>query len=331
MTTYNWQAQLPALEAQYRIPAGLLGALIRAESGGRQDAVSPVGAIGLGQLMPATARALGVDPRDPAQNLKGAAMYLSQQLRQFGGDVNKTLAAYNAGPGAVKKYNGIPPYRETQDYVKRVTGYWQESSRYGQQAGATAPMVAGVAPVAPVRKTVPGTDQGSLNKLAYLYADEPTIGNAIANQRIQKQNAMDGDFAKAAERYNINNQAYNATAIGSNALGAASAGKSGWFKTPNGFVQNIRPGEKSYQFLQRLGTKGFGLLNDPGSSQTTGGQHAENSWHYREGAVDFGDARNPWDKLNNYYSWVNARKKQLGITELLNEGDHIHTASNLGG
>ncbi len=92
---------------------------IEVESAYRQDAVSRAGAIGLGQLMPATARDLGVDPRDPLQNLDGSARYLAMMLETFG-DPRLALAAYNAGPDAVRQYSGIPPYRETQNHVARV-------------------------------------------------------------------------------------------------------------------------------------------------------------------------------------------------------------------
>jgi soluble lytic murein transglycosylase-like protein len=100
----------------------LIGAVIAAESGFRADAVSPAGAQGLMQLMPGTARALGVaDPFDPRQNILGGAEYLRQQLERFG-TVEKALAAYNAGPGAVSRHGGVPPYPETRHYVERVLG-----------------------------------------------------------------------------------------------------------------------------------------------------------------------------------------------------------------
>ena len=97
----------------------LFRANIEIESAYRQNAVSSAGAIGFGQLMPATARDLGVDPRDPLQNLDGSARYLAMMLELFG-DPRLALAAYNAGPDAVLQYNGIPPYRETQNHVARV-------------------------------------------------------------------------------------------------------------------------------------------------------------------------------------------------------------------
>jgi membrane-bound lytic murein transglycosylase MltF len=97
----------------------LFRANIEIESAYRQNAVSSAGAIGLGQLMPATARDLGVEPRDPLQNLDGSARYLAMMLELFG-DPRLALAAYNAGPDAVRQYGGIPPYRETQNHVARV-------------------------------------------------------------------------------------------------------------------------------------------------------------------------------------------------------------------
>ena len=97
----------------------LYRANIEVESAYRQDAISSAGAIGLGQLMPATARDLGVDPRDPLQNLDGSARYLAMMLETFG-DPHLALAAYNAGPDAVRQYGGVPPYRETQNHVARV-------------------------------------------------------------------------------------------------------------------------------------------------------------------------------------------------------------------
>jgi hypothetical protein len=99
----------------------LILAMVAAESAFRPDAVSPKGAQGLMQLMPATARELGVaDSLDPFQNLDGGTRYLKQLLARYKGDVKKAVAAYNAGPGAVQRHNGVPPYRETLHYVERV-------------------------------------------------------------------------------------------------------------------------------------------------------------------------------------------------------------------
>ncbi len=105
---------------EWGIPAALAKAVIRQESGGNPNAVSRVGATGVMQLMPATAKSLGVkNIKDPAQNIWGGMKYLAQQYKQFG-NWALALAAYNAGPGAVQKYKGIPPFKETQNYVKNI-------------------------------------------------------------------------------------------------------------------------------------------------------------------------------------------------------------------
>lgn len=104
---------------QVQLEPELLGSLVWAESRYCVDAESPKGALGLGQLLPETAVQLGVDPLDPAQNLLGAARYLREQLDTFG-SLNLALAAYNAGPGAVNRYGGVPPFAETERYVGEV-------------------------------------------------------------------------------------------------------------------------------------------------------------------------------------------------------------------
>ena len=109
-----------AASDKYQIDPKLVSAVAEVESGGNQGAESPAGAIGVMQLMPDTAAPLGVNPYDKQQNIEGGAKYLRQMLDSFGGDVKKAVAAYNAGPNAVKKYGGVPPYPETQDYVDKV-------------------------------------------------------------------------------------------------------------------------------------------------------------------------------------------------------------------
>jgi soluble lytic murein transglycosylase-like protein len=107
--------------AKYNLSPGLIRSVIRAESNFQPDAVSSAGAKGLMQLMPETAKELGVtNPFDIQQNIDGGSRYLRQMLDRFGGDLKLALAAYNAGPGAVEQYNGNVPYAETLQYVKRV-------------------------------------------------------------------------------------------------------------------------------------------------------------------------------------------------------------------
>ena len=105
---------------KFKVDPALIQAVAWQESRFNPYAVSPKGAIGIMQLMPATARQLGVNPHDPRENIQGGVAYLSALLTQFGGDVRLALAAYNAGPEAVRRYGGIPPFRETQSYVKSI-------------------------------------------------------------------------------------------------------------------------------------------------------------------------------------------------------------------
>jgi len=114
---------------KHRIPEDLFLRLVQQESGWNARAVSRVGALGLAQLMPDTARLLRVDPMDPRQNLEGGARYLREQLDRFDGDLEKALAAYNAGPGRVIRAGGVPRIRETQLYVAAIMGRLSDHSR----------------------------------------------------------------------------------------------------------------------------------------------------------------------------------------------------------
>jgi len=156
------RAQLEAMADAEARRAGvnprLFRALVQAESGWRVDARSPVGATGLTQLMPGTARGLGVgNSLDPQQNLRGGATYLAQQLKAFGGDPRKALAAYNAGPGAVSKYGGIPPYRETQNYVRKIMGSLGAQS----PMSPSTPAASGAAAALPAAGGMPALGGGS--------------------------------------------------------------------------------------------------------------------------------------------------------------------------
>jgi soluble lytic murein transglycosylase-like protein len=140
--------------AKHGVEPALLKALIRQESNFNPNARSPAGATGLTQLMPGTAASLGVtDATDPQQAIDGGAKYLRQQLDRFGGDQSKALAAYNAGPGAVQRFGGVPPYAETQNYVQKVLGYAREYA-----AAPTTPSAANApVPTPPVLSTTPIT------------------------------------------------------------------------------------------------------------------------------------------------------------------------------
>lgn len=113
-------AAIGAASARHGLDPALVIAVAWRESRMNAAALSPKGAVGVMQLMPGTARMLAIDPTDPSANIEGGVTYLSQLMRHYGGDIIKTLAAYNAGPGAVDRYGGVPPYRETLGYVSAI-------------------------------------------------------------------------------------------------------------------------------------------------------------------------------------------------------------------
>jgi len=143
-----YAAEIQAAASRHGVDPALLAGLVRQESNFNPRAGSPAGAQGLTQLMPATARGLGVtNPLDPVQSLDGGARYLRQMLDKFDGDPTRALAAYNAGPGAVARFGGVPPYAETQTYVRNVQAYAAEYR---------APVPAALTtPAAPAALTVP--------------------------------------------------------------------------------------------------------------------------------------------------------------------------------
>lgn len=293
----GYQQYVNKYAQQFGVSPDLINSVIRAESGGDPNAGSHAGAQGLMQLMPGTARGLGVkDSWNPEQNIMGGTKYLSQLLNQYK-NVNKALAAYNAGPGAVNKYGGIPPFRETQDYVKRVKGFWGGNDwRYNSagrpvRSGGAAPSLGGGWSGGPSDKKLVG--------IQHAFWDNPQMAKILMDRE-----------------YKLNPLKYTAKVNGGAGKGAARvSGDLG-----------IKTGARDWRWLQRIGESRFGLRNDPGDSQTTGGRHSANSRHYDDKAIDFGDARNSWEQLNKWYNWANANKNKYGFSEVLNEGDHIHVA-----
>ena len=118
------EGMIEAAARRFGVDSELIKAIATAESNMNQNARSHVGAIGVMQLMPETAESLGVNPYDEKQNIEGGAHYIRQMLDKFNGNLPNAIAAYNAGPGAVQKYGGVPPYNETQNYVGRVLDFY---------------------------------------------------------------------------------------------------------------------------------------------------------------------------------------------------------------
>lgn len=192
--------------SKYGVNPTLVHAVIRAESGGNQGARSPAGAVGYMQLMPGTARGLGVNPNDGRQNIMGGTKYLSQQLKAFGGNVDKALAAYNAGPGNVRKYGGIPPFNETQNYVKRIKGFLNEMG--GMEGGATAGGSTTPAPTASPTSSA-ATDVNSPRAqykkamLASMFEDSPIMRMALERAGAVSNTDIIRPTAQAAEAGDI--------------------------------------------------------------------------------------------------------------------------------
>ncbi|MFM7349945.1 MAG: lytic transglycosylase domain-containing protein [Erythrobacter sp.] len=129
----RYAAKVAELAARFDLSPALMEAVVWQESRWNANARSPVGAQGLAQLMPGTARYLGVDPKDPFANLEGGARYLREQLDRFDGNIEKALAAYNAGPGRVERAGGVPAIRETQGYVSAIIGRLSAHARASGQ------------------------------------------------------------------------------------------------------------------------------------------------------------------------------------------------------
>jgi len=127
--TIDAKALVDNAARKYGLPPELVRAVVAVESAYRPDAVSSKGAIGLMQLMPSTARELGADPKVAAQNVDAGTRYLRDLLLKYDQRMFHALAAYNAGPGAVEKYHGVPPYRETQAYILNVWRNWQKQQQ----------------------------------------------------------------------------------------------------------------------------------------------------------------------------------------------------------
>lgn len=271
----NYRPYIHKFESEFGLPPGLLAQLIRAESGGNPNAKSPVGAIGLGQLMPATAKGLGVNPYDPVDNLRGAAKYLSQQLNAFK-SVPLALAAYNAGGGAVRKYNGIPPYAETRAYVKRIMGNWGGGPGHVKETGASIPVKNSV-----VGHKPPILDTSKWDKmLRNVQSWSP--GGEFQDSIVRKAN-----LGKSRE---LNRYAA--------ALEAPS------FLNPPSPQSNVRLGKNPFSVFENR----FGLTRSS-SDNDAQGVHVGGSYHYQKApwgvrGYDYGDARNDPSTLNQVGQFI---------------------------
>lgn len=281
MAQPNYEAIARAAAQRAGIDEDVFVRQMRQESGLRPGRSSGAGAQGIAQIMPATARSWGVDPNDPVAALNAAASHMGQYVRSYKGDYAKALAAYNAGPGAVQKYGGVPPYAETQHYVQVIlNGKTPQSPSKPQNT--------------PAEPLTPGASTSSGYGL--LAGHSPTAGLLD-----------DGDFLKGFLERRAARMPMQQTAPAQTATAAPATTKGG--------VPARRPNETGQQYLDRVLMAKFGLKHDPGNAQTTGGHHADGSYHYKGQATDFGDARNDPATLQAAENYVEANADALGIAQ----------------
>ena len=201
MSQKLYGALAQAAAQKYGINPSVFMRQIEAESSWNPNAKSPAGAIGLTQLMPGTAAGLKVkNPWDPAQNIEGGAKYFRQQLDKYNGDYRLALAAYNAGPGAVAKYGGVPPYRETQNYVQKILGGATDiaggATQVSKQKMPTFPGYAEQALSQPQDTGIPASNPDILTQLAQqlMQSNDDILKNPIKS-KLQNYSLMDRLFS----------------------------------------------------------------------------------------------------------------------------------------
>ena len=180
----------------YGVPQALLKAVAKAESNYNAKAVSPAGAPGVMQLMPATARSLGVeDPVDARSNIMGGAKYIAEKLNQYNGDIELALAAYNAGSGNVAKYGGVPPFSETRNYIKRIKEYMADDLSAEQavrgQAYEEETDTAGIAEVSDAMEITELASQYLLGRMQLQLQDQMNdLSASLAGEKEEEESLL---------------------------------------------------------------------------------------------------------------------------------------------
>lgn len=284
--------QVAAQKAEkYGIPPELFVRQIGAESNFQVGARSPVGAQGIAQIMPATAKSWGVNPHNPVAALDAAAKNMAKYTKQYGGNYAKALAAYNAGPGAVAKYNGIPPYKETQDYVRKIMG----------PGGAKAVTLTRrpTAP-APVELTLEGPVGPTPTRR---FSDQ----QSLVAQNVFRNNPRMVGLLQRAEQSDANRLKMELAGL----AGAAATEPSIPAPARRAAKDAVKSGPgTNYLSLFTWAHRNFGAkldnpdVKDPHNRQVQGGSHTKKSNHYAGLAIDLGDAKNDRATMNRLASYA---------------------------
>lgn len=177
---HKYEKEIMTAAEKYNVPPNLIAAMIHQESRNNPTAISPKGAGGLMQLMPETAKELGVtDVHNPAQNIDAGTNYLSQMLDKYGGDVQMALAAYNAGPGNVDKYGGVPPFGETQNYISNIMSNLDRGEQYYSRTADDT-----INTILNHRRAIANAAQGTTNEIVDRAADREDTKVGQEDQRI---------------------------------------------------------------------------------------------------------------------------------------------------
>lgn len=296
----DYRAIANNIARKHGIPPSLFTAMISQESGFNPKARSPVGAIGLGQLMPDTARGLGVNPNDPVQNLEGSARYLAKAKQSFG-SWKLALAAYNAGFGAVHKYGGVPPYKETQNYVSSIMSHANTSG--GLPVTTPSPMSA-------VGALFPQHDNKARRLLQTALTPSPELQPIL--ERIMGKTAAD-IFTTPSKLPPLPQTQASATGMDSLPTPVQSGvfGKKGWQKYVAMSSGADRPGVTTQSAVKEF-VGNLGRLAGQRLTIGTGTNHSRLTVN--------GNVSNHWDGHAADIPAVGSKLRQLGYLALIEAG-----------
>lgn len=312
-----------SLSVGYGVDSRLATAVAMWESNGNSNDTSPAGAVGMFQLMPDTAASLGVNPYDNAQNIQGGIKYLAQMLKTFDGDTTKALAAYNAGPQAVKDYNGIPPYKETQLYVPGVLTIYEYLKSFGV---ADTRNVGGL-------KAKPQAPQQTKQEqqVEQTKALSQIVENTKPSHPEVSHDAKDPKYAEWLAGTPTNKHTYGEI-LDDVALNKYFSYAGGIVPTDNHeLFEKLQVMFKDIYAIFPEAVKQYGRAE---ASSTSGGGHTEGSAHYTHEAIDFAGSLmdykpvRDWIESNsaNYGLWGKSEYSDGQWANVPHSGSNVHIA-----